>query len=573
VKDDDALARALDERRRSGAARGVLTFLRKGGETFEGEFTSAEVATPDGEDRTWIVVHDLVDRRHAEQTASALRESNEMLRALTDAAFEAVVIHRDGVILVANRAAEEAARVPPGGLVGKRLFDFIAPEALPMVLEKIRQNSEEPYDSFGRRSDGSTYPLEVQVRVGPVSVNGVPARVAALRDLTERKKLEEELRHAQKMEAVGRLAGGVAHDFNNLLSVILGSLELATLELDAESPALSSLADIRTAAERAAELTRQLLAFGRKQQAAARPIDLNGMLLGMESMLRSLVGSTIRLFFTFGSPIGTVVADPSQLELMLLNLAANARDAMPKGGTLHLATSRVGVDRVLSERLGIDAGRAVSLRVIDDGIGMDEATKRSIFEPFFTTKEAGRGTGLGLSTVFGIVKQNRGSISVESAPGRGTTFTVLLPESAESAAADSIRPAGTTESAGSHVLLVVDDEPAVRRIVVQLLRRAGYEVFDADGPEAALSLLEGRGASIDLLITDMLLAGRSGRSLAAEVQQRWPALAVLFMSGYPQGADLGESLKPEEHFLHKPFTANAMITAVEQALASRTAAK
>jgi PAS domain S-box-containing protein len=569
VKDADALAHAISERRRAGSARGVLTFVRKNGEPFDGEFTSVEVPAGDGQERVWIVVHDLVDRRRAEQAMAAQRESNEMLRALTDAAFEAIVIHRDGEILVANRAAEEAARVPPGGLAGKRLFDFIAPESRAVVLEKIRSNSEEPYDSFGRRSDGSTYPLEVQVRVGPVNVSGAPARVAAVRDVSSRKKLEEELRHAQKMEAVGRLAGGIAHDFNNLLSVIIGGVELVALSLDAGSPAGKPLSDVRAAAEKAAELTRQLLAFGRKQVVAPRALDLNHTVRGMESMLRSLLGSKIRLEFSLGSA-SPVVADPSQLELLLLNLAANARDAMPAGGTLRLETQRVLVDEAEARRYGIEPGPAVSLRVSDDGSGMDEPTRARVFEPFFTTKEAGRGTGLGLSTVFGIVKQSGGGIGVESSTGHGTTFTVLLPESSERAASREPPAAKAEPSPTARTVLVVDDEPVVRKIVVHVLRRAGYEVLDADGPAAALALLEHRAKPPELLITDMLLGGDSGRALATEVQKRVPGIEVLFISGYPDGAlEPGQGLRPEDHFLHKPFTPDAIVSTVERVLSKR----
>ncbi len=571
VKDADALARTISERRRTGSTRGVLTFVRKNGELFDGEFTSVEVQATDGQERVWIVVHDLVDRRRAEEATTALRESNEMLRALTDAAFEAVVIHQDGVIVVANRAAEQAARVGPGGLVGKKLFDFIAPESLPMVLEKIRQGSEEPYDSFGRRSDGSIYPLEVQVRVGPISVNGAPARVAAVRDVTERKKLEEELRHAQKMDAVGRLAGGVAHDFNNLLSVIIGGVELAAHHLDPGSPARAPLDDVRAAAGKAADLTKQLLAFGRKQLVAPRPVDLNRTLRGMESMLRSLLGSRVKVSLELGSGLGAVIAEPSQLELMLLNLAANARDAMPSGGSFRIETARSLLEEPDAHRLGTPAGPVVSLRVTDDGAGMDEPTRARIFEPFFTTKEAGRGTGLGLSTVFGIVKQCRGSITVKSAPGRGTTFTLLLPETTEAPRAETDPPGPKAAAAAARTILVVDDEPVVRKIVVHVLRRAGYEVLDADGPMGALETFETRAGKIDLLITDMLLGTESGRVLAQAIQRRAPGVEVLYMSGYPEGAlEPEKALRPEDHFLHKPFTPETMVSTVERVLARRT---
>jgi two-component system cell cycle sensor histidine kinase/response regulator CckA len=289
----------------------------------------------------------------------------------------------------------------------------------------------------------------------------------------------------------------------------------------------------------------------------------------MESTLRSVLGPKSRLVFAFATPSTTVVADPTQLELMLVNFAANARDAMPGGGTLKIETGRVLVDAAQARQLGVEPGPCVSLRVSDDGAGMDEATRARIFEPFFTTKASGRGTGLGLSTVLGIARQNRGSVAVESEPGRGTTFTVLLPESQERPLTTE-PPLAVPARSGPHTVLVVDDEPVVRKIVVHVLRRAGYEVLDAESPAAAHALLAARTAPVDLLITDLLLGGESGRTLAADVRARDPAIGVLFMSGYPEGAlEHGKALRPDEHFLHKPFTPDVMTSTVERVLARR----
>ena len=252
-------------REQTGASLGAVTCVRRGGARFECEVTSIAVNVTDGPSETWVILRDISDRLRADTAVTALRESNELLRALTDAAFEAIVIHRDGEILIANRAAELAARVEPGGLVGRRLLDFIAPESIPMVMARIREGNEQPYESVGRRSDGTTYPVEVQARVGAVRVQGLPARVAVVRDVSERRKLEEQVRQTQKMEAIGKLAGGIAHDFNNLLAVILSAASLASSEIEPGHPSRQSLEDVCRAAERAAELTHKLLAFGRKQ--------------------------------------------------------------------------------------------------------------------------------------------------------------------------------------------------------------------------------------------------------------------------------------------------------------------
>jgi PAS domain S-box-containing protein len=571
VLDDERLREVLRERRDSGASRGTLTFVRQGGERFEGEATTVEIPAADGSRRVWTMVHDLSDRRRADQATAALSESTEMLRALTDAAFEAIVIHRDGLILVANRAAEELARVPTGGLTGRQLFDFIAPEAIPSVLERIRQGNEDPYESRARRADGTTYPVEVRIRIGPVNVDGRPARVTAIRDLTERKKLEEEVRHAQKMEALGRLAGGIAHDFNNLLSVIVGAVGLAASEIESRHPAQEALDDVRRAADRAAELTAKLLAFGRKQVLKARPVDVNRSLAGMESMIRTFLGAKAKLRINLDPMLGPVLADPSQLELMLLNLVANARDAMPEGGSIVIETERGFFDAAEAARLGTLPGAQALIRVSDDGVGMDEPTRQRIFEPFFTTKGPGRGSGLGLPTVFGIVKQSQGSVSVESEPGRGTTFSVSLPETSEQPSSLSTSPPAAMPARPDRTILVVEDEPDVRRVVVQVLQRLGYRVFDADGPETALARVREGRVEFDLLLTDVLMPSMSGRQLADEVRVLLPGVAVLYMSGYPDKAfDEGHAPDAGDEFLPKPFTPGTLLAAVERALRARS---
>ena len=504
----------------------------------------------------------------ADTAVSALRESNELLRALTDAAFEAVVIHRDGEILIANHAAELAARVEPGGLVGRRLFDFIAPESIPMVMDRIREGNEQPYEAVGQRSDGTTYPLEVQVRVGAVSVNGAPARVAVVRDVSERRKLEEQVRQTQKMEAIGKLAGGIAHDFNNLLAVILSAASLASSELDPGHPGRESLDDVCRAAERAAELTHKLLAFGRKQVLHVRLIDVNVVLRGMESMMRRLVAEDVILKLVLADNLGPIAADPVQLELMMLNLVANSRDAMPEGGTLTVSTREFGTDEVAAAFSDASPGPHVVIAVSDDGSGMDAATKARIFEPFFTTKEAGQGTGLGLATVFGIVKQSGGSILVESEPQRGTTFTIGFPRASGDLRVEAPRHAAAPTPPGAKTILVVEDDAALRKVLVVVLQRAGYEVLGAAGPAEALEQARLRRLGIDLLLTDVVMPHMSGRQLASQLTLEHPETLVLYMSGYTnQEIDPRGVLAAGVRFLPKPFTPQALLAMVADVLA------
>ncbi|MET0596184.1 MAG: PAS domain S-box protein, partial [Polyangiaceae bacterium] len=430
VSDDTQMRDLVARRQKSGAARARLSMRRKGGEAFEVEIVSVTVPN-EREPQVWIAIHDLAEQRRADDATLALRESNEMLRALTDAAFEGVLVHRDGVLLMANHAAEVIAGVPRGGLVGKKVLDFISPQSLDLVRSKIASGDEEPYEAFGRRADGSSFPVEVGVRLAPVQVGGAPARVVALRDLTARKQLEEEFRQAQKMEAIGRLAGGVAHDFNNMLVVILSGVELAAESLEPSHPSRLELDEVRRAALRAKELTRDLLALSHKQMLNVRVIELGAIIQDMRSMIGRLIGEDIELVVDAERTGIRAKLDPAQLEIMLMNLVVNARDAMPHGGRLVVEATIVTLEKGLGD---LQPGPHVRIVVSDTGSGMDEGTRSRIFEPFFTTKGPGRGTGLGLSTVFGIVKQSGGWITVESSPGHGSTFNVYFPCTSENVA-------------------------------------------------------------------------------------------------------------------------------------------
>jgi PAS domain S-box-containing protein len=566
VAGDTNLPALVADREKKGSARGRLTLRGKAGKPLEVDVVSVTVPTEQGA-QIWIALHDLAERRRADDANAALCESNEMLRALTDAAFEGVLVHRDGVLLMANHAAEIIAGVPRGGLVGKKVFDFIAPASLDLVRSKIAAGDEQPYEAFGRRADGSTFPVEVGVRQAPVQVGGAPARVVALRDLTARKQLEEEFRQAQKMEAIGRLAGGVAHDFNNMLVVILSGIELAAESLEPAHPVRVELDEIKRAALRAKELTRDLLALSHKQLLNVRVVEVGAIMQNMRSMIGRLIGEDIDLVVDAERTGIRAKLDPAQLEIMLMNLIVNARDAMPSGGKLVVEASVVPFETVRGIGPDPKPGPHVRIVVADTGTGMDEATKSRIFEPFFTTKGLGRGTGLGLSTVFGIVKQSGGTIAVETAPGRGSTFTVYFPSTSENPVTDpSLPPKAATQSRRGTVL-VVEDELPVRRSVVLSLRSGGYEVLEAPRPDAAIELARAYEGAIDLLVTDVVMPGMSGRALSEKILALRPQLRVLFVSGYTEDAIVHRGvLDAGVHFLQKPFSGSGLLDAVARVL-------
>jgi PAS domain S-box-containing protein len=392
-----------------------------------------------------------------------------------------------------------------------------------------------------------------------------------LRDITERKSLEDQLRLAQKMEAVGQLAGGIAHDFNNLLTAILGSTELLLASTDAEDERRDDVQEIGRAAHRASALVRQLLAFSRKQVMQPRLVNLNAIVREMGGMLRRLVGERIVLRLDLDPALGDVTADPGQLEQVIANLGVNARDAMPEGGTLTIATanvSRMGIPGATDE--GIPGGPLVVLIVKDTGTGMDEHVLAHLFEPFFTTKELGRGTGLGLATVYGIVRQSGGQIQVTSRPREGSTFTLYLPRVESSGRAGSAAPgAPAPVPGGTETVLVVEDEEAVRHLICRVLRTKGYRVLEAPHAEAALLLAGSTPAAIDLLVTDMVMPGMGGTTLAAELISVRPSLRVLFITGYaPEAVERRGELADASGLLEKPFSADQLARKVREVLAA-----
>jgi len=383
-------------------------------------------------------------------------------------------------------------------------------------------------------------------------------------DMTERRQLEERLRQSQKMEAVGRLAGGVAHDFNNLLAAIMGYSDLVLAGMSPSDPLRSDVDEIKKAVDRATALTRQLLTFSRKQVLELKTVDLNVMIGGMEKMLRLLSGDSVRFECKLADDLGLVRADATQIEQVIMNLVGNARDAMPDGGWLTVATASVSLDEGQCRGIGnIPPGEYVMLSVADTGIGMDAETRSHIFEPFFTTKGRGKGTGLGLATVYGIVKQSGGGISVVSEPGKGTTMQAYLPRFRETV--ESPRPAGKPEVAkdGAGTVMLVEDEEIIREFVARLLSSRGYEVSRAACGAEALEILGNGVGEIGLLITDITMPGMNGRELADRVRDMRPEVKVLYISGFASNADLYRDDK-QAHFLQKPFTSEALLREVEQ---------
>ena len=443
------------------------------------------------------------------------------------------------------------------------------PEEVPRTVDRaLREWSllKERLRAEARYRHGGVRELRAKSRVRleggrPVGVDGL------IVDVTEQRATERQFAQAQRLEAVGRRAGGVAHDFNDLLSVILAYAGFVSDELRESDPILRDVEEIQAAAERAAALTRQLLAFSRRQVLEPEVLGLNLVVGELEGMLRRLLGEDIDISVRLAPELGGVRADPGQLEHVLMNLAVNARDAMLRGGTLTLETATVELDEVSARERGeIEPGRYVMLSVSDTGGGMDAATRERIFEPFFTTKEPGKGTGLGLATVHGIVRQSGGSVRVLSEPGRGTTFEVCLPRVDEPVVVPLSRSSSVPATGGETVLLV-EDEDAVRRLTVRILGGAGYRVLAAANGGEALLLCERHGAEVDLLLTDVVMPLMSGPELRDRLASLAPGLRTLFMSGYTDDA-IGRhgALEPGARLLAKPFTAAELTRRVREAL-------
>jgi two-component system cell cycle sensor histidine kinase/response regulator CckA len=419
-----------------------------------------------------------------------------------------------------------------------------------------------------KRKDGKA----ITVRLSGRAVKGETGDVVEViaEDVTERRVLEDQFRQAQKMEAVGRLAGGVAHDFNNLLMVISGYTEVL-MEHTAQDHALHpKIAAIQQASDRATTLTRQLLAFSRKQLLELKVVDVNAIVKDIERLLRPLIGENIELVTRLAGDLGRTRADAGQIEQVIMNLVVNSKDAMPNGGKITILTANETLDDDLQRECSyIQPGPYVMLSIEDNGHGMDKETQSRIFEPFFTTKEKGKGTGLGLSTVYGIIKQSGGYVLAQSEVGRGTTFRIYLPRVEESAENASVTRASQPATGGSETVLLVEDEESVRQLVRETLEAKGYKVLEADHGAAALQIASDYHGPIDMLITDVVMPGMSGRELSEQLSASDPDMKILYLSGYHEDAVVHQGvLEPGTSFLQKPFTLQALARKVREVLGS-----
>jgi PAS domain S-box-containing protein len=480
------------------------------------------------------------------------------------------LMDRDGSFIYASASAASLAGSGQRTLVGRSVFDLVAPAELEVHKQRWQDCVDRPnvrlrHEFQMRTTDGSTRYVE-SIRTNHLDDPNLGAIVSLVRDVTDKHRLEDQLRQSQKLEAVGRLAGGVAHDFNNLLSVILGYCDLIGPSL-ARDPAGADLQEIRRAGESAASLTRQLLAFSRKQVLSPQVINLSTTITEMDKMMRRLIGEHIELVTLPEEHLGNVRADPHQVEQVVMNLVVNARDAMPAGGKLLVETADVELDPVHAEGLGVPPGPYVRLAVSDSGEGMGPDVLSRIFDPFFSTKGEG-GTGLGLATVFGIVRQSGGAISVYSEPGRGTTFKVYFPRTTQSVQ-PAVPPPPPTPLRGGETVLVVDDSEQVRTLVREILRRQGYQVIVVSNPGEALLVAEQHPGEISLLLTDVVMPKMTGRELAERLMKMRPATKVLYMSGYTENTVVhGGTLDQGIAFLPKPITPAALLLKVRETIGS-----
>jgi two-component system, cell cycle sensor histidine kinase and response regulator CckA len=519
------------------------------------------------------------EQRLRDMTAS-LEESQVRLERIIGSAMDAIIsIDADRRIMIFNAAAERIFRVTAIEAIGT-LIDRFLPTALRDGHARLVSQfaaSGTTTRSMGRatplrgqRADGEVFPIEATI--SRTDINGRTLLTVILRDVTEREKLEAQFRQSQKMEAMGRLAGGVAHDFNNLLTVIRGGADFLLGELPPQGDLRRDAEEILAAADRAAGLTRQLLAFGRKQVLQPEVLDLNGVITNVERLLHRVIGEDIALRVTLEPAPLRVLADAGQLEQVLVNLAVNARDAMPSGGTLMLTTDvREGgnLPSSMPHWPGATPDQAVLFSMSDSGAGMDQSVLARAFEPFFTTKEPGRGTGLGLATVYGIIEQSGGLLAIESTPGQGTTIWVALPLTEEAGTAERTMSSPSATAAGHGTILLVEDDDGVRAIVHRVLTRAGYRLIEARNAVEGHFLWrrhDGPGGGIDLVVTDMIMPGSTGRELATRLREERERTPVLFTSGYLEGGMAGDDDPTITAYLEKPFTSRRLLDEVRQLL-------
>jgi PAS domain S-box-containing protein len=548
--------------------------IAKDGRIAPYEISSSLVGDESGPRARLLIARDISARRHAEQ---ALRKSDEAFRAAADGSFDSLFLLEairgesgqleDFRVVDLNRRALKLGHVRRNRVVGRPMRELLSHKTHEIFFKRCAQVLE------------TRAPLEEEVAPNASEIDAkwlryqivptVDGLAVTARDVTERRRLEEELRHSQKMEAVGRLAGGIAHDFNNLLTAINGYSDLLLERVPRDHPLRPDLQEIQRAGERAAALTHQLLAFSRRQVLKPERLNLNAVIGEMENMLRRLIGEHIEVRTNLAPDLGPVRADRGQIQQVLMNLVVNARDAMETGGLLTFETANCG-DEAQRQELGAPAGRHVMLVVSDTGCGMNEDTLPHIFEPFFTTKPSGKGTGLGLSTVYGIVQQSGGHLSADSRPGAGSLFRIFLPMDEKPEGSSSPQPPRASAPRGRETVLLVEDEPLVGRLAERVLTQAGYNVvYAANGLEARELFGERKGA-IDLLVTDVVMPRMGGPQLAGLLRAEQPGLRVLFLSGYNDGAVFSGKAESGTSFLGKPFSAEALSNEVRRMLDAGT---
>ncbi len=519
------------------------------------QFVSTQVATA-------------IERKRAE---TQLRDSETRYRLLFESNPQAMWVHDNETLrfLAVNAAALRRYGYSREEFLGMTLWDIRLPSEharLRQALHDAAQGVRLVSDARHRCKDGTI--IQVEGAVDTIEFAGRSATLASVHDITERKHLEDQLRQSQKIDAVGQLAGGIAHDFNNLLTAITGYSELLLEDLGAQDPRRHDLEEIRKATRRAASLTQQLLAFSRKQVLQPQVLDLNQVVANAEKLLQRLIGEHIALRTKLDPALGATKADPTQLEQVIVNLTVNARDAMPHGGQVLIETKNVDLDAAYAAmHPSVVAGPYVLLAVSDTGVGMDQATQARLFEPFFTTKGSGKGTGLGLSTVYGIVKQSGGFIWVYSELSKGSTFKIYLPRVA--LAAQRIEPSALPAAVlrGTETVLLVEDEPALRAVARRTLERQGYVVLEAPNGEAGLAVAAAHTGPLELLVTDVVMPGISGRELATRLVASRPTVRVLYTSGYTDDAIVHHGvLEDGIQFLQKPFTPSGLARKVREVL-------
>jgi len=505
-----------------------------------------------------------------------LNSSEKMVLALLESASQAILsMDKNGRIVLANPKALEMFGYAREELLGREI-EMLLPEA--KRHSHIRQRNEflhQPrtrpmgigMDLSGRRKDGREFPVEVSLSF--VETDEGLFAIAFVNDISQRKLLEEQLLQSQKMEAVGRLAGGVAHDFNNMLTVIQGYNRMILDELSTADPLRDFADEIHRAAERAGALTNQLLAFSRRQIIQPRVINVNAVVENTEKMLRRLIGEDIHLLLHLAPEIGNIKADPSHIEQAIVNLVVNARDAMPQGGRISIETCNVVLDENYARsHMGVRPGPFVMIAVSDTGHGMDAETKRRMFEPFFTTKSHGKGTGLGLATVYGSVKQMGGDIWVYSEPNQGSTLKMYFPRITEAAGAIGEEESAPPPAEAGETILVVEDEKAVRELTVRILGKLGYRVLVASGGEEAIAISQSYADEISLLLTDVVMPNMSGRQVADKLLGTRPGLKILYLSGYTDTTVVHHGvLETGLDFLPKPFSREVLARKIRDVLA------